>query len=370
MKYKKINGFTILNEPKPYKLSDYYEVREKVVSIFKNIPGLVSIYQMGSISCPGISDLDLILVFEDGCDKIEFSSFYKMFDSRDKYILMHSPFAIPKSLFNNMKYFYVPQNFVLILGEEQTINKIPDYDLLSRIVSVEFVIGLLCTTMRAHHSKIINARSLMNGLYSVKHDLAVFRLSRKECPFAWDFVHTLCELRTNWFESSEDASLYRLINTIINSSSILHSLLKSFSYSMENEIGIHDTMMNRKLIFGINNWLLFKNSERDYYVKERSLFSVLKYLRFSNLLNDARWIFSDYIVKLPYSLCILLSEKSSQTGNNTLKQKSIFIDEYLKYSARFSGFSYLLPPIRVYPTMDNIKWLFLHIAKKIIKDIW
>lgn len=100
-----MRNYTFLKEPLPYTPSDYEQVKDKVVGAFKINSSLGSIYQIGTISTPGISDLDLILIFDNDVRKVDYSSFYGQLDNRDRYILMHSPFIITRNLFENMRYF-------------------------------------------------------------------------------------------------------------------------------------------------------------------------------------------------------------------------------------------------------------------------
>ena len=53
----------LLDLPRKKKVSDYNKARFEIIEKYKNINGLISIYEYGSVSAPGISDLDIILVF-------------------------------------------------------------------------------------------------------------------------------------------------------------------------------------------------------------------------------------------------------------------------------------------------------------------
>jgi hypothetical protein len=72
-----INNFKIANVfkdakllyPGEFKLGDYEVARNLIVERYCEIEGLVAIYEFGKINNPGISDLDLIFVFEDDINK-------------------------------------------------------------------------------------------------------------------------------------------------------------------------------------------------------------------------------------------------------------------------------------------------------------
>jgi len=52
--------------PRPLLAADYERACEQVVARLAGIPGLIAVYRLGSWGVPGISDLDLAAVFEDG----------------------------------------------------------------------------------------------------------------------------------------------------------------------------------------------------------------------------------------------------------------------------------------------------------------
>lgn len=52
--------------PRQLDLADYETGRERIVDFFEGRSGLLGVYDYGTVEDPGISDLDIILVFEDG----------------------------------------------------------------------------------------------------------------------------------------------------------------------------------------------------------------------------------------------------------------------------------------------------------------
>lgn len=49
----------------------YIQFSEKIVNSFSKIPEVSAIFQFGSLSSPGISDIDLIVVLDDNFRKGE-----------------------------------------------------------------------------------------------------------------------------------------------------------------------------------------------------------------------------------------------------------------------------------------------------------
>ena len=57
--------FTFTNEPTEYTLGDYSAARELLVNYYSAFRDVLAIYEYGSLSAPGLSDLDIILVLPD-----------------------------------------------------------------------------------------------------------------------------------------------------------------------------------------------------------------------------------------------------------------------------------------------------------------
>ena len=56
---------TFIDYPKFVPRAEYDKAIDRMVEKLKKIQGIVSVYQIGSINDPGISDIDLVAVFED-----------------------------------------------------------------------------------------------------------------------------------------------------------------------------------------------------------------------------------------------------------------------------------------------------------------
>ena len=87
----------IIDRPKFIPEKDYSIAIKKIVNKLASSPGIHSIYQLGSITHPGISDIDLLVIFEDDYTYTEnpLSNLTKI----EKYLFIHSLFGMSKSHF-------------------------------------------------------------------------------------------------------------------------------------------------------------------------------------------------------------------------------------------------------------------------------
>ena len=56
---------SFFNYPKQALISNYDDVRKAIIKFYMGNSDIISIYEYGSVSAPGVSDLDLIFVLKD-----------------------------------------------------------------------------------------------------------------------------------------------------------------------------------------------------------------------------------------------------------------------------------------------------------------
>jgi len=108
-------------------ISFYETCLNKIVEKFGKIPGILAIYQFGSISAIGNSDIDLIFVIEPDkkiSSKI-FQTFEDKFSFKEKYVLyQHTPLIIGEKIIENINYVRECKNVRLLYGENYTFNDV------------------------------------------------------------------------------------------------------------------------------------------------------------------------------------------------------------------------------------------------------
>lgn len=87
----------LYNYPVKSSFSDYDDAIQQYLNIIKDHNELVSVYQIGSVAVPGISDIDLIIILDDNKVCKNNFSIYQI-DSKYHKLLLHDVFIIPESL--------------------------------------------------------------------------------------------------------------------------------------------------------------------------------------------------------------------------------------------------------------------------------
>src|SRR4051794_19503199 len=79
--------------PRPISPNEYVSAASELEEALTTVPGAVAVYRFGSIGAPGISDLDRIVVVEDGGPPIP--DLWRALSEQTRQVAMHSPFAAP-----------------------------------------------------------------------------------------------------------------------------------------------------------------------------------------------------------------------------------------------------------------------------------
>jgi len=231
------------NEPKKFTVKDYDNEIDRVVTVLSKCDDVISIYQIGEVSCPGISDLDFIVVLRD---KMKNSGDYKKRISglkKNNFLLMHPPYSINRSLAPKINYAISLFNIIKLYGENIQFQKSENSRLLDLAILIDLIsfywprefLDLL--TKKKHYSKnlylrvimtdfipfkskyVIDTRNVLCRLNGMKYTLAMYnRLTGKNIPKLEVPVKKAISLRNNWFALGEDRydQLLLIIHEMIN----------------------------------------------------------------------------------------------------------------------------------------------------------
>jgi hypothetical protein len=101
------NKKTYTNYPKKVGNEYYKNVREEIAEYFSKITEVVSVYEYGSVKAPGISDLDLILVFNDSCNEVDQNllNLENIGKNAHDLVVDGTVIKMPESIFNQILFF-------------------------------------------------------------------------------------------------------------------------------------------------------------------------------------------------------------------------------------------------------------------------
>ena len=119
-----IENYTFTGKLCKKTLAEYKAAINEFINYYKRIKGIKAIYQFGSITSLGFSDLDLIVVLADDY-RHRYGTRYDIeyFSKDTRYILLHGQSFICETLMKDIYFFHDLSNLKKIYGQDIQINK-------------------------------------------------------------------------------------------------------------------------------------------------------------------------------------------------------------------------------------------------------
>jgi len=185
----------------------YQEAREQIVQSFSEIEDLLAIYEFGKINNPGVSDLDLIFVFNDSLhndDVAEIFSSIKLSQFVNNILCGSTLMVISRSDFSNIMIW---DDLVLtrIYGDEIPINDVSDHDRSRTILQVMDWLPerILSISRQANNNDIplIRFLGLLHSLnYTFKKLMSLRYIDGNNLHQYQDHINETAAVRNNVFK--------------------------------------------------------------------------------------------------------------------------------------------------------------------------
>lgn len=113
----------------PVLYSDYERCMEKIIAVVSNVCGVTSLYRMGNISIPGMSDIDLVITIdaERTVATQLLRSLEEDFTDQEKYLFyMHDPLITSESILPKIHYLRGATSLQYMWGKECFFEELDD----------------------------------------------------------------------------------------------------------------------------------------------------------------------------------------------------------------------------------------------------
>lgn len=275
-----LKKYKFFNLPKRCNLADNEEVISAIIKKYSKNKGLISVYNWGDPSVPGISDIDILFVFSGNVKKPMpfFSRNFNFLSSKARYLIRHPFMFIDENSFKNVKYIYPSAKFKLLYGRGININKISSEDNnCSNIALFNDIMLRHCPRdfIEQHISKRINVRDTLLRLNSLKYSTKILENLTKGKNLQWNQKLKLIKnLRKNWFKNMDFRLLASLNEYALNMSIDMINIFKIFLIK-NNIVKINS---GEKLAYnGIKNKSVFiKNWDKEKALEEMLKIAVNK----------------------------------------------------------------------------------------------
>jgi len=206
-------------------LTIYEKAIQGMVEKLRGQEGIMSIFQIGSTLHPGISDIDMVIVFKEN------GAFHlnplEGLSKTERYLFIHPPFGVSKTdLIEAQRYMFF-QNWRLLWGEKFTSE---EHDLREEEIrclkiqtALEYLIQnyINLTTLSAYG--IFSVRALLLNMKAMLFDLQLLNVLSGRL---YELLETLVKWRNNWFEIKPNTT--HLSEWIQDCYRELHAFLKTF----------------------------------------------------------------------------------------------------------------------------------------------
>jgi len=199
--------YSFINIPIYIEKIEYLKSIEQKIELLKKINGIKSIYQIGSLRHPGISDIDIIVIFENEA----FTDYNprKKFSDIDNYLFPHGISAICEYHFKNINKFSFFHELKYLWGKEFKLNlqtsTHSSIDILKKQTAIEYLIDNYIDLTVQLKYKIIKLRNLLQHIKAIRYDLEFLDISSGKF---YDLVTQLVKWVDNWFEEPINFDLF------------------------------------------------------------------------------------------------------------------------------------------------------------------
>tara|TARA_R110002111_G_scaffold261897_1_gene336135 strand:+ start:1848 stop:2807 length:960 start_codon:yes stop_codon:yes gene_type:complete len=187
----------IINIPIKYSIVDYKNAINKQVDYFSKLEGVKSIYQIGGVSTPGVSDIDLVVVFKNGY-KYDLNPKVNN-DDIGNYLFTHGLYGASEDHFNMSLRFTFFHNFKLLYGLDLDLGNTtsePDQLLLKEQIALEFLFKMYVNLVVQKSYNTIKLRSLFLHIKALPYDFEFLNIHPHELL---NIIERGILLRNNWF---------------------------------------------------------------------------------------------------------------------------------------------------------------------------
>lgn len=186
----------LLESPKFVPVKSYGDELDRCVGQLSRYPAVRSIYQIGSVSTPGISDIDIVVVTADR-ERLEHDPRAGM-SVAQRYLFAHSLYGIAIGQMREAARYTAFHNYTLKYGEDV----IGSDDRPSREVEIqtalEFLVRMYIVTEFECSIRVCKIRSLLLHTKALNYDFEFLRVTGGEL---YDLVQQIVCWRNEWFTS-------------------------------------------------------------------------------------------------------------------------------------------------------------------------
>lgn len=283
-----------IDHPVTISVMEYDRLKIKLIKLLLENEAVLSVYQMGSVKHPGISDLDIICVFKNGAqcnDNLRID-----LNADEKNILTHGIFGIEeKDLQKSMSYNLI-SNLKHLGGKNLGLDytKIETSHDLKIQIALEYMVKMLITIDAQVTLKIIKLRAFLLLAKAIEFDLLLLNVNSGKL---YELVQHVIEYRTEWYinKPSDKEITTLVLNFNKELKLFLEDMLSASNFYLPAET------FNLPGNFSIQKDNVFSISHKGIVLPNQLSFLGKKYINLQFRLNN-------FSYKIPFNIPLQNSE--------------------------------------------------------------
>ena len=267
--------YTFDNYPSKVTEEFYAIARNHIISYYSNTRDVISIYEYGSVSSPGVSDLDIILVLKDKVHSresdIEFSNISSDVNSL---VVDGTVMKMPERVFSKINYFD-QFNLAKLSGKEIALEGITESDKFSlEVISViDWLPERILRLTRMLNNEVINISNILCILHSFSYSIEKINKLTNDNHNSDNVLSLIQSLRNEWY-SIEDPE-ESLIECIRDSITLGYRYLCIFKEYLDAKDIFRNSIIDQvddiKLELFKNHFVIFVSQDDHAYLEKTGL---------------------------------------------------------------------------------------------------
>ena len=189
--------------PRQVPVSTYLDTRDRYVERISACADVVAVFQLGEVSVPGLSDIDVIAVVKEKLHESTPTTYALASDDTAQYCFSHAPYIVPSEVFKNLERFWWTQKLTRLTGIDLSLLFVDGHT--RKLVELSLVIDyvpLLGSVIRsALGRRAIPVRKMLLVLNSLRHSIKL--LAPFERVMEWErFSDHVFTFRSEFFTLS------------------------------------------------------------------------------------------------------------------------------------------------------------------------
>jgi hypothetical protein len=205
-------AYAFIDRPRYVAPADYdAAVARMCDTVLLRLPGVRAVYQIGGVSTPGISDLDMVAVFDD--DASSTVDPLAGLPAGDRYLFVHALYGCTVSQLPRILRYTAFHNYRHLRGEELPLSAAAGLDAreqqhLKTQIALEFLVRMYVNCVVQEAYRLVKLRGYFLQVKAIRYDLEFLGV---EGGALAEVTDELIAARSSWFtRPADDATLARL----------------------------------------------------------------------------------------------------------------------------------------------------------------